>query len=212
MGIAIVCPWGVNGVDLESTEPCRCYRIPVAREIVEDRGPFCGAGMADEGLAAEAALERLREHLTELGRQIRLLRCNSRWRIDGRTIRFSPCRCSRARSHTALQSDRTNRRKAGSRLPFTLRRMCLRDIAAHGVVSDPALQRRMIRGCSPRKLRHLQFQPISRRDRAFHDQVGADDKERDFCRMAHWRSTAAATHSAACDPSKKDTRCSLIRV
>ena len=36
--------------------------------------------------------------------------------------------------------------KLGSRLPSTLRVMRLRDIAAHGVVSDPALQRRMIRG------------------------------------------------------------------
>lgn len=53
---------------------------------------FAGAGKAGERLAAEAALERVREHLTEVGRQIRLLRCNSRWRIDGRTIRFSPCR------------------------------------------------------------------------------------------------------------------------
>lgn len=53
---------------------------------------FAGAGMAGERLAGEAALERVREHLTELGRQIRFLRCNSQWRIDGRTIRFRPCR------------------------------------------------------------------------------------------------------------------------
>ncbi|WP_198033774.1 hypothetical protein [Bradyrhizobium sp. WSM2254] len=34
---------------------------------------FAGAGMAGERLAAEAAQERVREHLTELGRQIRLI-------------------------------------------------------------------------------------------------------------------------------------------
>lgn len=53
---------------------------------------FADAGTAGERLTAEAALERVREHLTELGRQIRLLRCNSRCRIDGRTIFVSPCR------------------------------------------------------------------------------------------------------------------------
>ncbi|MCP2216079.1 hypothetical protein M2226_009631 [Bradyrhizobium elkanii] len=36
--------------------------------------------------------------------------------------------------------------KLGSRRSFTLRGMRLRDIARHGVVSGPALQRRMIRG------------------------------------------------------------------
>jgi hypothetical protein len=36
--------------------------------------------------------------------------------------------------------------KLGSGLSSTLRGMRLRDIAGHGVVSDPALQRRMIRG------------------------------------------------------------------
>ena len=36
--------------------------------------------------------------------------------------------------------------KLGSRLAFTLQGMRLRDIAGHGVVSGPALQRRMIRG------------------------------------------------------------------
>src|SRR6516165_4429618 len=35
----------------------------------------------------------------------------------------------------------------------------------HGVVSSPALQRRVIRGWSPRRLRHLQFLPTQRRDR-----------------------------------------------
>lgn len=34
---------------------------------------FAGAGMAGERLAGEAALERVREHLTELGRQIRFI-------------------------------------------------------------------------------------------------------------------------------------------
>jgi len=32
------------------------------------------------------------------------------------------------------------------------------------VVSSPALQRRMIRGWTPRRLRHLQFQPTPRRN------------------------------------------------
>lgn len=31
---------------------------------------FAGAGMAGERLAAEAALERVREHLTELGKSV----------------------------------------------------------------------------------------------------------------------------------------------
>ncbi|MGY3698788.1 hypothetical protein J4G48_0049205 (plasmid) [Bradyrhizobium barranii subsp. apii] len=36
--------------------------------------------------------------------------------------------------------------KLGSRLSSTLREMRLRDTAGYGVVSDPAFQRRMIRG------------------------------------------------------------------
>ena len=51
---------------------------------------FAGAGTAGERLAAEAALERVRERLTELGK-IRQLRCSSRCRINGRAIYFSPC-------------------------------------------------------------------------------------------------------------------------
>lgn len=63
---------------------------------------FAGAGMAGERLAAEAALKHVREHLTELGRQIRLLRCNSRWQSMV-TIRFSALSMnSRARSRIPL--------------------------------------------------------------------------------------------------------------
>src|SRR5215475_10385912 len=47
----------------------------------------------------------------------------------------------------------------GSRL-----RLKLRGNVRHGVVSSPALQRRMIRGSSPRRLRHHQFLPTQRRD------------------------------------------------
>jgi len=38
-------------------------------------------------------------------------------------------------------------------------------MAGHGVVSGPARQRRMIRGWSPRRLRHPQFLPILLRHR-----------------------------------------------
>ena len=38
---------------------------------------FAGAGTIGERLAAEAALERVRERLTELGRKIPQLRCGS---------------------------------------------------------------------------------------------------------------------------------------
>jgi hypothetical protein len=51
---------------------------------------------------------------------------------------------SRARSRTARIEPIVE--KLGSRFSFALRRMRLRDIAGHGVVSVPALQRRMIRG------------------------------------------------------------------
>src|SRR5882672_7868240 len=50
-------------------EPADVDRVSVAREVAEDRGPFAGAGTAGERLAAEAALERVRERLAELGRQ-----------------------------------------------------------------------------------------------------------------------------------------------
>ena len=52
---------------------------------------FAGAGTAGERLAAEAALERVRERLTNLAGKIRQLRCSSRCRINGRAICFSPC-------------------------------------------------------------------------------------------------------------------------
>src|SRR5262249_5207454 len=45
-----------------------------------------------------------------------------------------------------------------------LRGIRLRGNALHGVVSYPTLKRRMIRGSSPRRLRHLQFLPTPRRD------------------------------------------------
>lgn len=77
---------------LNSTEPADVYRIRLREKLWKIDAVFAGAGKAGERLAAEATLERVREHLTEVGRQIPLLRCNSRWRIDGRTIRFSPCR------------------------------------------------------------------------------------------------------------------------
>src|SRR5262249_17061954 len=49
------------------------------------------------------------------------------------------------------------------RLGYWLRNISRRGIRRHGVVSGPALQRRMIRGLDPRRLRHPQFQPTSRR-------------------------------------------------
>ena len=52
---------------------------------------FAGAGTAGERLAAEAALERVRERLTELVGKIHQLRCSSRCRINGRAICFLPC-------------------------------------------------------------------------------------------------------------------------
>ena len=55
--------------------------------------------------------------------------------------------------------------KSGRSIARGLRRIRLRDSVRHGVVSSPALQRRMIRGWSPRRLRHTQFLPTSRRHR-----------------------------------------------
>src|SRR5450755_3430679 len=47
---------------------------------------------------------------------------------------------------------------------WRLRKFRLAGNILHGVVSCPALQRRVIRGWSPRRLRHLQFLPTQRRD------------------------------------------------
>jgi len=44
-------------------------------------------------------------------------------------------------------------------------------MAGHGVVSGPALQRRMIRGWTPRRLRHPQFLPTSRRRHGIESQA-----------------------------------------
>jgi hypothetical protein len=45
------------------------------------------------------------------------------------------------------------------------RKLRCRGNILHGVVSCPALQRRVIRGLSPWRLRHHQFPPTQRRDR-----------------------------------------------
>jgi hypothetical protein len=50
----------------------------------------------------------------------------------------------------------------------------LRGNALHGVVSYPALLRRMIRGWTPRRLRHLQFQPTPRQDLPETHMVGSE--------------------------------------
>ena len=54
--------------------------------------------------------------------------------------------------------------KVGVGLDCRMRKFRLAGNVFHGVVSIPALQRRVIRGWSPRRLRHLQFLPTQRRD------------------------------------------------
>src|SRR6202023_3964475 len=55
--------------------------------------------------------------------------------------------------------------KINSHLSRRLHGIRLRGKLRHGVVSSPTLQRRMIRGSSPRRLRQPQFLPTPRRDR-----------------------------------------------
>ena len=50
---------------------------------------FAGAGTTGERVAAEAALERVRARLTELGQKTRRSRRNSRCPTNGRVIYFS---------------------------------------------------------------------------------------------------------------------------
>jgi hypothetical protein len=55
---------------LNSTaSPADVYRISVARQLRKIEALFAGAGTASERLAAEVALQRVRQRLTELGRQ-----------------------------------------------------------------------------------------------------------------------------------------------
>ena len=55
---------------LNSTaSPADVYRISVARQLRKIEALFAGAGTAGERLAAEVALQRVRQRLTELGRQ-----------------------------------------------------------------------------------------------------------------------------------------------
>jgi hypothetical protein len=61
---------GLHSGQPETTDVTGCsHRIPVAREVAEDRGSGRWAGTAGERLAAEAALERVRARLGELSRQ-----------------------------------------------------------------------------------------------------------------------------------------------
>src|ERR1700680_4329229 len=55
--------------------------------------------------------------------------------------------------------------KMGVTLGRRMRKLRCRGNVLHGVVSCPALQRWVIRGSSPRRLRHHQFLPTQRRDR-----------------------------------------------
>src|SRR6516225_10153301 len=54
--------------------------------------------------------------------------------------------------------------KMGVNLGRRRRKLRRRGNPLHGVVSCPALKRRVIRGSSPRRLRHHQFLPTQRRD------------------------------------------------
>jgi hypothetical protein len=67
--------------------------------------------------------------------------------VAGYAVRLQGfCKHRAAAVHGIAQEIEPIVEKLGSRLSFTLRGMRLRDIAGHGVVSGPALQRRMIRG------------------------------------------------------------------
>src|SRR6202051_246616 len=56
--------------------------------------------------------------------------------------------------------------KMGVTLGRRMRKLRCRGNVLHGVVSCPALQRWVIRGLSPRRLRHHPFLPTQRRDPA----------------------------------------------
>lgn len=123
------------------------HRIPVAREVVEDQGRFAGAEMAGERLAAEAELERVREQLTELGRQIRLLRCNSRWRsMVARSVSRLVDELPRSFAHRAFNRIEPIVEKLGAVSPSHCGGCVFVILLLMARVSDPALQRRMIRG------------------------------------------------------------------
>ena len=61
---------------------------------------------------------------------------------------------TRPSAHLGLDRIKPVVEKINSHLGCRLRRIKLRGIALHGVVSSPTLQRRMIRGSAPRRLRH----------------------------------------------------------
>src|SRR5258707_14198114 len=50
-------------------EPADVDRVSVAREVAEDRGPFCGCGDGRRAARGGSGAERVRERLAELGRQ-----------------------------------------------------------------------------------------------------------------------------------------------
>jgi hypothetical protein len=62
------------------------------------------------------------------------------------SVRGGPDKFPHSLPHSSFNRIEPIAEKLGSRLSFTLRGMRLRDIAGHGVISGPALQRRMIRG------------------------------------------------------------------
>ncbi len=73
-------------------EPADVDRVSVAREVAEDRDPFCGCG---DGRRAARGRKRHWNAFGSVWRnlvgKIRQLRCSSRCRINGRAICFSPC-------------------------------------------------------------------------------------------------------------------------
>src|SRR4029077_3236173 len=75
---------------------------------------------------------------------------------------------TRPSAHLALDRIKPVVKKTNSHLGCRLPRIRLRGIAHHGAVSSPTLPRRMIRGSSPRRLRHHQFLPTPLRHLTSH--------------------------------------------
>ena len=92
MASGLISPAGdVGFVGEDLCEASHVRELQLREKLRKIEALFAGAGTAGERLAAEAALERVRARLSELGRQIRRSRCNSRCPTSGPAICLLPC-------------------------------------------------------------------------------------------------------------------------
>lgn len=164
------------GRGLNSTEPCRCLSNPVAREVVEDRCRFCGGWKGRRAArggsyagTCSGAFDRSWSANPSIEMQFSMA---DRW---SHHPFLALSMNSRARSRIAL-SIGSNRSSKSWGEPSPLHTAG----NAHGVDLRSGAPTPDDSRLITRRLRHLQFQSISRRDRAFQVEVGAVQKERDF--------------------------------